>query len=201
MADRAKLFKTGGSQAVRLPRRYRFPGQTEVLIRREGKRIVLEDARRSFSRRFLSLAGWPARGFPLSGRAAGRAGTEARVRHAPPSRHERLRRLPDWSLSESGRPHPALPLRKTCVCSSPCAGRGTPLRSRPQRSSKDWNHARVDALVKEIECLDFDLRAAASYGRVRALLEAGGRPIGPERHAHRRPRALPRADGRHRQRR
>jgi len=63
MADRAKLFKTGGSQAVRLPRRYRFDGQTEVLIRREGKRVVLEDARRTFSRRFLALAG-SAKDFP-----------------------------------------------------------------------------------------------------------------------------------------
>ena len=57
MADRAKLFKTGGSQAVRLPRKYRFAAQTEVLIRRQGKAVVLEDARRTFSRRFLALAG------------------------------------------------------------------------------------------------------------------------------------------------
>ena len=63
MADRAKLFKTGGSQAVRLPRAYRFQGQTEVLIRPEGKRVVLEDARRAFSRRFLALAG-SAKEFP-----------------------------------------------------------------------------------------------------------------------------------------
>lgn len=63
MADRAKLFKTGGSQAVRLPRAYRFQGQTEVIIRREGKRVVLEDARRAFSRRFLALAG-SAKEFP-----------------------------------------------------------------------------------------------------------------------------------------
>ena len=41
------------------------------------------------------------------------------------------------------------------------------------------NHARIDALVEEIEPLDFDLRAAATYGRVRARLEAGGTPIGP----------------------
>ena len=54
---RAKILKTGGSQAVRLPRAYRFQGQTEVLIRREGKRLVLEGARRAFSRRFLALAG------------------------------------------------------------------------------------------------------------------------------------------------
>ena len=57
MAERAKLFRTGGSQAVRLPRKYRFEGQSEVLIRREGKRIVLEEASRAWSRRFLALAG------------------------------------------------------------------------------------------------------------------------------------------------
>lgn len=41
------------------------------------------------------------------------------------------------------------------------------------------NHARIDALIEEIETLDFDLRAAAAYGRVRAQLEASGTPIGP----------------------
>ena len=41
------------------------------------------------------------------------------------------------------------------------------------------NHARIDQLVDEIECLDFDLRAAASYGRVREQLESAGTPIGP----------------------
>lgn len=41
------------------------------------------------------------------------------------------------------------------------------------------NHARIDVLIDEIECLDFDLRAAATYGQVRAELEAGGTPIGP----------------------
>ena len=41
------------------------------------------------------------------------------------------------------------------------------------------NHARIDALIAEIQALDFDLRAAAAYGRVRAQLEADGTPIGP----------------------
>jgi len=41
------------------------------------------------------------------------------------------------------------------------------------------NHSRIDALVEEIEPLDFDLGAAATYGRVRAQLETGGTPIGP----------------------
>ena len=41
------------------------------------------------------------------------------------------------------------------------------------------NHGRIDALLDELECLDFDLRAAATYGRVRARLETAGTPIGP----------------------
>ncbi len=41
--DRAKLFQNGGSQAVRLPKEFRFPdGQDEVRVRREGSRIILE---------------------------------------------------------------------------------------------------------------------------------------------------------------
>jgi antitoxin VapB len=37
----AKLFWTGRSQAVRLPKEYRFEGE-EVRIRREGNAVVLE---------------------------------------------------------------------------------------------------------------------------------------------------------------
>ena len=38
---RAKLFQTGRSQAVRLPKEFRFAG-TEVRIRRSGNAVVLE---------------------------------------------------------------------------------------------------------------------------------------------------------------
>jgi len=38
---RAKLFQHGGSQAVRLPKAFRFEG-TEVSVRREGDRVILE---------------------------------------------------------------------------------------------------------------------------------------------------------------
>jgi antitoxin VapB len=41
---RAKLFQNGGSQAVRLPKAYRFASQREVLVRREGRRVILEPA-------------------------------------------------------------------------------------------------------------------------------------------------------------
>ncbi len=43
-AARAKLFRNGGSQAVRLPRECRFASQGEVLVRREGRRVILEAA-------------------------------------------------------------------------------------------------------------------------------------------------------------
>ena len=55
--DRAKLFQHGGSQAVRLPMKYRFEGGREVLIHREGERVILEPERRGWSRRFVELAG------------------------------------------------------------------------------------------------------------------------------------------------
>ena len=48
--QRAKLFWNGRSQAVRLPREYRFEGE-EVRIRRDGERVILEPVKRR---------GWPA---------------------------------------------------------------------------------------------------------------------------------------------
>jgi virulence-associated protein VagC len=40
----AKLFRNGGSQAVRLPKACRFPALAEVTVRREGRRVILEPA-------------------------------------------------------------------------------------------------------------------------------------------------------------
>jgi len=37
----AKLFKNGNSQAIRLPKEFRFEGD-EVLIHREGRKIIIE---------------------------------------------------------------------------------------------------------------------------------------------------------------
>jgi antitoxin VapB len=41
--DRAKIFWSGRSQAVRLPKDFRFQGQ-EVRIRRHGSAVILEPA-------------------------------------------------------------------------------------------------------------------------------------------------------------
>jgi antitoxin VapB len=41
----AKLFQNGRSQAVRLPKEFRFEGD-EVSIRREGEGVLLEPVRR-----------------------------------------------------------------------------------------------------------------------------------------------------------
>jgi antitoxin VapB len=47
---RAKLFWNGRSQAVRLPKEFRFEGD-EVEIRREGEAVILEP---------VNKRGWPA---------------------------------------------------------------------------------------------------------------------------------------------
>jgi antitoxin VapB len=59
----ARLFKTGGSQAVRLPREFRFDDAGEVWIHREGDRVILEARRDRWSADFLALAG-SAKSFP-----------------------------------------------------------------------------------------------------------------------------------------
>lgn len=54
----AKLFKNGDSQAVRLPKEFRFEG-TEVLIKRVGSAVVLLPRARSWSTLVDSLAKFP----------------------------------------------------------------------------------------------------------------------------------------------
>ena len=44
----AKLFTHGGSQAVRLPKAFRFDG-AEVRIRKEGNRVILEPVERDWA--------------------------------------------------------------------------------------------------------------------------------------------------------
>ncbi len=57
MKERAKIFVSGGSQSVRLPKEYRFENQDEVRISRDGERVILEPAQRRWSRAFLELSG------------------------------------------------------------------------------------------------------------------------------------------------
>jgi antitoxin VapB len=57
---RAKLFQNGGSQAVRLPKDCRFPeGQGEVLVRREGRLVILEPVDEWPTRFRACLGAWP----------------------------------------------------------------------------------------------------------------------------------------------
>ena len=52
--DTAKLFQNGRSQAVRLPKEFRFEG-TEVLIKRVGDAVVLLPQKHSWDTLFSSL--------------------------------------------------------------------------------------------------------------------------------------------------
>ena len=48
----AKLFKNGRSQAVRIPKEFRFEG-TEVYIEKDGDRVILSPKRESSWREFF----------------------------------------------------------------------------------------------------------------------------------------------------
>ncbi len=61
---RAKLFKNGGSQAVRLPKECRLLG-SEVVVRKEGARLILEPLQRGWTSEFLdTFVGPPDRVLP-----------------------------------------------------------------------------------------------------------------------------------------
>ena len=52
-SDTAKVFWSGRSQAIRLPKKYRLAGR-EVRIRREGARLIIEPTRED-----VDANGWP----------------------------------------------------------------------------------------------------------------------------------------------
>ncbi len=54
MTAKAKIFKHGRSQAVRLPKEFRFPG-TEVRVSRHGKGVLLEPVEQDIDAWFAEL--------------------------------------------------------------------------------------------------------------------------------------------------
>jgi antitoxin VapB len=59
----AKLFKHGGSQAVRLPKAFRFEG-TEVTIERRGNEVVLTPKRKPKLKTLADVARYLAEKYP-----------------------------------------------------------------------------------------------------------------------------------------
>ncbi len=56
--SKARVFKSGNSQAVRLPKEFRFDVK-EVEIFRRGDEIVLREPKRNLARAFEALASMP----------------------------------------------------------------------------------------------------------------------------------------------
>jgi antitoxin VapB len=59
----AKLFKHGGSQAVRLPKAFRFKG-TEVIIEKRGDEVVLKPKQRPKFKTLNDVARYFAKKYP-----------------------------------------------------------------------------------------------------------------------------------------
>jgi len=62
----AKIFQHGGSQAVRLPKAFRFDA-TEVLIEKHGQEVVLKPISRPKLNSFKQIANHLAEQFPNAG--------------------------------------------------------------------------------------------------------------------------------------
>ena len=56
--SKARVFKSGNSQAVRLPKQFRFQVD-EVEILRRGREIVLREPKRNLAEAFAALAAMP----------------------------------------------------------------------------------------------------------------------------------------------
>lgn len=56
--SKARIFKSGNSQAVRLPKQFRFH-VNEVEILRRGHEIVLREPKRNLGQAFAALAAMP----------------------------------------------------------------------------------------------------------------------------------------------
>ncbi|MDZ7758849.1 MAG: type II toxin-antitoxin system VapB family antitoxin [Desulfovermiculus sp.] len=56
--EKAKLFQNGNSQAVRLPKEFRMPGN-EVKIYKKGNQIIIEPLETTWDALFESLAEFP----------------------------------------------------------------------------------------------------------------------------------------------
>ena len=55
---RARIFKSGNSQAIRLPKEFRFSVK-EVEILRRGEEVILREPKRSLANAFKALASMP----------------------------------------------------------------------------------------------------------------------------------------------
>lgn len=56
--ETAKIFQSGGSQAVRLPKRFRFSGDDEVLIRKIGNAVLLTPKEKAWETFLQGLDGF-----------------------------------------------------------------------------------------------------------------------------------------------
>jgi virulence-associated protein VagC len=83
LSGRAKVFWSGRSQAVRLPKEFRFD-TAEVSIHREGERVILEPVNIERDAR-----GWPLAWWELAGSAPE---FDVGVRDAPHERNDVLTR-------------------------------------------------------------------------------------------------------------
>jgi tRNA(fMet)-specific endonuclease VapC len=165
---RAKLFQNGGSQAVRLPKACRFPGQAEVLVRREGRRVILEPAD-EWSDEFRACLG----SSTAEAAAAQRAARSLRLM---------LRYMLDtdtvsYALRGHGRVAAVLEQHRPSEISISSLTLAELRFGAENRRSKKLHQA-IDAFATGVSVVSFDASAAASFAPIAVALRQRGEPIG-----------------------
>ncbi len=168
----AKVFKSGNSQAVRIPKELHIDDE-EVEIRRKGRAIVLEPRKRSWTSLFESLGK-----FTDDFMAEGR--NQPRSRSA---RRSVMKMMLDTNICVDiirQRPQPVLERFKTYDVGDIGISMVTLAEleyavSASRRPAK--NREALDQFVWPLEIVAFD-RPATAAGRLRATLEKKGQMIG-----------------------
>ncbi len=172
----AKVFRTGGSQALRLPKECQVTG-TEVSVTKEHDRLVIEPLnRRGWNREFLEMiaATLPTPEFP-SAKAAADAGAGLR-----PVTYLLDTNTCIYLLNGT---HPALSKKLATFDSKDIALSSVVwfelIFGAAKSSRREAVEQRLQTFGRQLEVVPFDAAASEAAAAVRSQLEAIGKPIGP----------------------
>ena len=173
----AKIFWSGRSQAVRLPKEFRFAAD-KVRVRRHGSAVILEPIASDWNwldviagRSTTILPRPRAKSLPSNCGPISIAFSS----NAVPARHQRRHRATRTIAIRALRSAPARTNPPTSASPQSSPTSSTSARSRAVRTQE--NVALLDEL--QFEVVEFDKEDARQAGEVRATLAALGTPIGP----------------------
>ncbi len=176
MPQTAKVFRTGRSQAVRLPAAFRFAG-SEVYIRRDPETgdVILSAKPGDWTALFAAIdaVDGPADAF-MTGGATGRPSAGIHCEPSDHARHQHGERADQEPVAAPARP------RRGDAGGAHLHFRHHPggVALRPGQDAADQACRAAQRFLATIPIMPWDSAAAETYGGLRAGLERAGTPLG-----------------------